>query len=45
MNEVERLIWLHDRTGTAKSFLLSKEELDAIVAAAHAMGYRMESLK
>ena len=39
MNDLEKLIYLHDRTGSAKSFLLSKEELQEIINAAIAVGY------
>lgn len=38
MNNLEKLIYLHDRTGSATSFLLSKEELQEFINAAIAVG-------
>lgn len=38
MNDLEKLIWNHDRTGAATSFLLSKEELQEFINAAIAVG-------
>lgn len=38
MNDLEKLIWNHDRTGSATSFLLSKGELQEFINAAIAVG-------
>lgn len=38
MNVLEKLIYLHDRTGSAKTFLLTKAELQEFINAAIAVG-------
>lgn len=45
MNDLEKLIWNHDKLGDAKTFLLTREELDEIVEAAHELGTRKNSLR
>lgn len=45
MNPLEKLIWNHDKLGDAKTFLLTREELDEIMEAAHTLGYNMEELR
>lgn len=39
MNELEKLIYLHDPKGDAKTFLLSKEEMQEFINAAIAVGH------
>lgn len=38
MNELEKLIFLHDPRGDAKTFLLTKEEMQEFINAAIAIG-------
>lgn len=38
MNELDKLIWNHDKSGSAKTFLLTREELYEIVEAAIEVG-------
>ena len=39
MNDLEKLIYLHDPRGDAKTFLLTKEEMQEFINAAIAQGY------
>lgn len=38
MNDLEKLIWNHNKSGSATSYLLTPAELDEIVEAAIALG-------
>lgn len=38
MNDLEKLVYLHDPRGSAKTFLLTKEEMQEFINAAIAVG-------